>query len=52
MNIRILIADDHRVVAEGLRSLIEAQRDMVVVALASDGQDAMRRSWRRTRTWW
>jgi DNA-binding NarL/FixJ family response regulator len=44
MKIRVLIADDHGVVAEGLRSLIEAQRDMVVVALASNGQDAMRRS--------
>ncbi|HEV8261621.1 MAG TPA: response regulator transcription factor [Burkholderiales bacterium] len=42
MNIRVLIADDHGVVAEGLRSLIEAQRDMLVVALASNGQDAVR----------
>jgi DNA-binding NarL/FixJ family response regulator len=44
MKIRVLIADDHGVVAEGLRSFIEAQRDMTVVALASNGQDAMRRS--------
>jgi len=44
MKIRVLIADDHGVVAESLRSFIEAQRDMTVVALASNGQDAMRRS--------
>jgi DNA-binding NarL/FixJ family response regulator len=43
MKIRVLIADDHGVVAESLRSFIEAQGDMVVVALASNGQDAMRR---------
>jgi DNA-binding NarL/FixJ family response regulator len=42
MKIRVLIADDHGVVAESLRSFIEAQRDMVVVALASNGPDAMR----------
>jgi DNA-binding NarL/FixJ family response regulator len=42
--IKVLIADDHRLVAEGLRSLIQAQPDMEVVALAADGLDAVRRS--------
>ena len=44
MTIRVLIADDHVVVAEGLRSLIEAQADMKVVALVEDGREAVRRT--------
>src|SRR5712692_8704054 len=44
MTIRVLIADDHGVVAEGLRSLIEAQADMEVIALAVDGREAVRRA--------
>ena len=42
--IRVLIADDHAVVAEGLKSLIEAQPDMQVVAIAADGREAVRRT--------
>jgi len=42
--IRILIADDHAVVAEGLRSLIDAQCDMEVVGLAVNGNDAVRQT--------
>jgi DNA-binding NarL/FixJ family response regulator len=41
MTIRILIADDHAVVAEGLRSLINAQSDMEVVGLAGNGREAV-----------
>ena len=44
MTIRVLIADDHGVVAEGLRNLIEAQADMKVVAMAVDGREAVRRA--------
>jgi DNA-binding NarL/FixJ family response regulator len=44
MTIRVLIADDHGVVAEGLRNLIEAQADMKVVALVGDGREAVRRA--------
>ena len=40
--IKILIADDHGVVAEGLKHLIEAQADMRVVAIAADGREAVR----------
>lgn len=40
--IRILIADDHGVVAEGLKHLVEAQADMEVVALVADGREAIR----------
>jgi DNA-binding NarL/FixJ family response regulator len=42
MTIRILIADDHAVVAEGLRHLLSAQPDMEVVALAENGREAVR----------
>jgi len=42
MTIKVVIADDHRVVAEGLRALIAAQPDMEVVGLAIDGRDAVR----------
>jgi DNA-binding NarL/FixJ family response regulator len=44
MTIRVLIADDHGVVAEGLRKLVEAQADMKVVALVEDGREAVRRA--------
>jgi DNA-binding NarL/FixJ family response regulator len=38
--IRILIADDHAIVREGYRSLLEKQPGMKVVAEASDGDEA------------
>ncbi len=42
MPIKILIADDHGVVAEGLKHLIEAQPDMQVLGIAGDGREAVR----------
>lgn len=42
MTVRILIADDHGVVAEGLKHVIESQPDMQVVSLAVDGREAVR----------
>jgi DNA-binding NarL/FixJ family response regulator len=39
--IRILIADDHPVVREGLRGLIAVQPDIVVVGEASNGREAI-----------
>lgn len=42
MAIRILLADDHTVVRDGLRALVEKQPDMAVVAEASDGRDTVR----------
>jgi len=42
MKRRILVADDHRIIREGLRALIERQEDMEVVAEAGDGREAVR----------
>lgn len=42
MAIRILLADDHTVVRDGLRALLERESDMIVVAEASDGQESIR----------
>jgi len=41
--IRVLIADDHVTVLEGLAAMIGRQPDMVVVAEAADGQEAIDR---------
>lgn len=41
MSIRILLADDHEIVREGIRSLLEKQPDMEVVAEAEDGPTAV-----------
>ena len=39
--IRILIADDHPIVRQGLAALIDRQPDMSIVAQANDGQEAV-----------
>jgi DNA-binding NarL/FixJ family response regulator len=39
--IRILLADDHTVVRDGLRALLERESDMTVVAEAADGRDSV-----------
>ena len=41
MSIRILLADDHRILREGLRSLLAQQTDITVVGEASDGETAV-----------
>ena len=41
MSIRILLADDHKIVREGLRALIEKQPSMEVVAEAENGRTAV-----------
>ena len=40
--IRILLADDHALVREGTRELLEREADLEVVAEAGDGQQAVR----------
>jgi len=42
--IRVLLAEDHILVREGVRALLEAQPDMEVVAEASDGSEAVRKA--------
>ena len=39
--IRVYLADDHAVVREGLRYLLEAQQDTIVVGDAGNGRDAV-----------
>lgn len=39
--LRILLADDHQVMREGLRLLIDAQPDMEVIGEANNGRDAL-----------
>jgi two-component system response regulator NreC len=42
--LRILLADDHVVVRQGLKLLLEGQRDMIVVSEASDGASAIQQA--------
>jgi len=41
MGIRIILADDHKITRQGLRSLLEAIADMEVVAEAENGRGAV-----------
>ncbi len=41
--IRIMIADDHPILRDGVAVLLESQPDMLLVGEASDGADAVRR---------
>ena len=43
MSIKILLADDHTVLRDGVAALLHAQDDMCVVAHARDGRDAVRK---------
>jgi two-component system nitrate/nitrite response regulator NarL len=41
MTIRIVIADDHRIILEGLEQLLRRERDFDVVATATTGESAL-----------
>jgi len=41
MKIRVLLADDHRLFRDGLRTLLEQRADVEVVGVAVDGQSAL-----------
>jgi len=41
MGIRVLLVDDHKIMREGLRSLLEKEDDLQVVAEAGDGRTAV-----------
>ncbi len=40
--IRILLADDHTIVRDGLRAILERESDMMVVGEAADGRESVR----------
>jgi DNA-binding NarL/FixJ family response regulator len=42
MKIRIFLVDDHSVLRDGLRALLESAEDMEVIGEASDGREALR----------
>ena len=42
--VRILLADDHTLVREGLRKILEAQPGWEVIAEAADGREAVRQT--------
>ena len=42
MNIKVLIADDHQIVREGLRSMLEKEPGIKVVGEAEDGRKTLR----------
>jgi DNA-binding NarL/FixJ family response regulator len=44
MTIRVLLADDHAVLRDGLTALLGAQEGMAVVAQARDGREAVRKA--------
>ena len=44
MSTRILLADDHALLCEGLRALLAQQQDFEVVGIVADGREAVRRA--------
>jgi len=40
--INVLIADDHTMLRQGIKQILELEKDITVVALASDGAEAIR----------
>src|SRR3989304_10235369 len=44
MTIRVLLADDHAVVRDGLKVLLQQAADISVVGEAADGREAVRRA--------
>ncbi|RIL04907.1 MAG: DNA-binding response regulator [Proteobacteria bacterium] len=42
MEARVLVADDHRILREGIRRILEAHADLRVVAEADTGEEAVR----------
>jgi DNA-binding NarL/FixJ family response regulator len=39
--IRVLVADDHAILRDGIRSILESQEDIIVVGEASNGEEAV-----------
>lgn len=41
MSIKVIIADDHKIMRDGLKSMLEKQRDIEIIAEASDGRTSV-----------
>jgi two-component system response regulator NreC len=41
MSIKVILADDHRIMREGLRALLEKESDIEVIGQAADGRTAL-----------
>lgn len=41
MSVTVLLADDHKLVRQGIKSMLQAQKDISVVGEASDGVEAL-----------
>lgn len=44
MSIRVLLADDHKIMREGLKALLDDSPDIQVVGLAANGREALRQT--------
>ncbi|HMM19565.1 MAG TPA: response regulator transcription factor [Selenomonadales bacterium] len=44
MPIRILIADDHALLRQGIKNVLELEKDFTIVAEAGDGEEAVRKA--------
>ncbi len=44
MRIKVLLADDHKILREGLIALLKKQRDIELIGEAEDGQEAVRKT--------
>jgi DNA-binding NarL/FixJ family response regulator len=42
MSIKILLADDHHIIRQGIRALLEAQKDFEIIGEADDGRTAVK----------
>lgn len=42
MNIKVFLADDHAMVREGLRFLLESEPDITVIGEAANGRETVR----------
>jgi len=42
MKIKVLLADDHKLIRQGLYSMLEKEKDIIVVAQAKNGREAVR----------
>ena len=41
MSIRVMLVDDHKMLREGIKQLIEFDQDINVIAQASDGEECL-----------